>query len=236
MNARDKKTVDGLRDVIAQLRLDKVRLLQLIAAAPVFLNRQLQCIRINAALKVMDCNLGNEHIGHTLREVIPEQASTLEPLCRKVLQSQTPILNVQIGGLPGHGRAALARVYLVSICPVRADDKTLNLALIIRDVSSYKVETIRDFNSLMTKDFSTVLFDVAGGFDAMFDSPPETHTSFTWLKKAIQSNEKGLQLIRHLLVLAGNGGPLMVGRDQPRSQLITGGESAQPILPESSQE
>ena len=68
MNARDKRTVDRLRDGIVQLKREKSQLLQLIAAAPVgfaLLDHNLPFVRINAALKVIDGHLANEHIGQT---------------------------------------------------------------------------------------------------------------------------------------------------------------------------
>lgn len=77
MNVRDERTVDHLRAGIALLKREKSQLLQLIAAAPVgfaLLDHNLRFVRINAALKVIDGHLANEHIGQTLREVIPEQA------------------------------------------------------------------------------------------------------------------------------------------------------------------
>lgn len=92
MNVRDKRTVDRLRAGIALLKREKSQLLQLIAAAPVgfaLLDHNLRFVRINAALKVIDGHLANEHIGQTLREVIPEQASALEPLCHEVLRTQS---------------------------------------------------------------------------------------------------------------------------------------------------
>ena len=230
MNARDKRTVDRLRDGIAQLRREKSQLLQMIAAAPVgfaLLDENLRFVRINAALKVIDGHLANEHIGRTLREVIPEQASALEPLCREVLQNQIPILNVQIGGIP-HGRAN-ARVCLASLYAVRPDSKTVNLGLLIRDVSSYKLQTIGHFSSLMTEDFNTVLSAIAGSFNVTLDNLSETHPAFTGLKQALQSSEKSAQLIRHLLALAGKGGPLLTGREQQILQLIADGKSSQLI-------
>lgn len=231
MNARDKRTVDRLRDGIAQLKREKFQLLQLIAAAPVgfaLLDQNLRFVRINAALKVIDGHLANEHIGQTLREVIPEQASALEPLCREVLRNQMPILNIQISGVPVHGRAN-ARVCLASLYAVRPDGKTLNLGLIIRDVSSYKLETISHFSSLMTEDFNTVLSSIAGSFSVTLDNLPETHPAFAGLKKALQSSERSAQLIRHLLAVAGNGGPLLTGREQQIMQLIADGKSSQQI-------
>jgi len=231
MNARDKGTVRRLRDGIAQLRREKSQLLQLIAAAPVgfaLLDHNLRFVRVNAALKVIDGHLADEHIGHTLREVIPEQASTLEPLCREVLRNQVPILNVQVSGLPMNGRTK-GRVCLASLYAVRPDGKTLNLGLMIRDVSSYKLETIGHYSSLMAEDFNTVLSAITGSFNVTLDNLPETHPAFTGLKQALQSNEKGAQLIRHLLALAGKGGPLLTGREQQILQLIADGKSSQQI-------
>jgi DNA-binding CsgD family transcriptional regulator len=231
MNARDKGTVHRLRDGIARLRREKSQLLQLIAAAPVgfaLLDENLRFVRINAALKVIDGHLADEHIGHTLREVIPEQASTLEPLCREVLRNQVPILNVQVSGLPVNGRTK-ARVCLASLYAVRPDGKTLNLGLMIRDVSSYKLDTIGHYSSLMTEDFNTVLSAITGSFNVTLDSLPETHPAFTSLKQALQSNERGAQLIRHLLALAGKGGRLLTGREQQILQSIADGKSSQQI-------
>ncbi len=230
MNAHDRRTVDRLRVEIAQLKREKFQLVQLIAAAPVgfaLLDQHLRFVRINAALKVIDGNLANHHIGQTLREVIPEQASALEPLCREVLQNEAPILNVQISGGSVHGRAA--RVCLASLYAVRPDGKTLNLGLIIRDVSSYKVETIGHFSSLMTKDFNTVLSAIAGNFNVALDNLPEAHPAFTGLKKVLQSSEKSAQLIRQLLARAGKGAPLLTGREREILQLIADGTSSQQI-------
>ena len=185
MNARDKRTVDRLRDGIAQQKREKSQLLQLIAAAPVgfaLLDQNLRFVRINAALKVIDGHLADEHIGQTLREVLPEQASALEPLCREVLQNQKPILNVQISGILVHGRAS-ARVGLASLYAVHPDGKTLNLGLIIRDVSSYKSETIGHFSSLMNDDFNAVLSAIGGSFNVALDGLPDTHPALTGLKR-----------------------------------------------------
>ena len=231
MNALDKSIVDRLRDRIAQLRREKAQLLQLIAAAPVgfaLLDQNLRFVRINAALKVIDGHLANEHIGQTLREVIPEQASVLEPLCREVLQNQVPILNVQIDSIPVNERAG-PRVCLASLYAVRPDGKTLNLGLLIRDVSSYKLETVGHFSTLMTEDFNSVLSAVSGSFNIKLDNLPETHPAFAGLKKALQSSQKSAQLIRHLLALAGKGGPLLTGREQEILQLIADGKSSQLI-------
>jgi DNA-binding NarL/FixJ family response regulator len=103
----------------------------------------------------------------------------------------------------------------------------LNLGLIISDVSSYKLETIGHFSSLMTEDFNIVLSAIAGNFNVALDNLKETHPAITGLKKALQSSEKGTQLIRHLLAVAGKGGPILTGREQQILQLIADGKNSQ---------
>jgi hypothetical protein len=75
-----------------------------------------------------------------------------------------------------HGRSN-ARVCLASLYAVRLDSKTLNLGLIIRDVSSYKLETVGHFSSLMTEDFNAILSSITGSFNVTLDNLPETHSA-----------------------------------------------------------
>lgn len=229
MNARDESTVGHLRDRIAQLEREKSQLLQMIAAAPVgfaLLSSNLRFIRINAALKVIDGHLADEHVGQTLREGIPEHASALEPLCREVLQNQKPILNLQICGVLGKG-PTYKRTYLASLYPVRPDGKALNIGLLIRDVSSYTLEAISRFSSVLTEDFNAILSAVAGSFNVELDSLHEAHPAFTGLRKALQSNEQSAQLIRQLLAFTGKRGPRLTNRERQILQLIADGKSSQ---------
>lgn len=231
MNAHDRRLVDRLHNEIVQLKREKSQLLQMFAAAPVgfaLLDRELRFIRINAALKVIDGHLADEHVGQTLREVIPEQASALEPLCREVLRNQKPILNLQISGVPIQGHTH-ERTCLASLYPVRPDGKKLDVGLLIPDVSSYTLETIGRYSSVMSDDFSTVLSAIGGNFNMTLDTLPEAHPAFSGLRKALQSNEQSAKLIWQLLAFAGKRGPLLTKREQQILQLIADGKSSQQI-------
>ena len=231
MNAQNKPTVNRLRDRVAQLEREKSQLLQMIAAAPVgfaLLNSSLRFIRINPALKVIDGRLADEHVGQTLREALPGHADALESLCRKVLQNQKPILNLQISGVPVDGHTK-KRTYLACLYPVRPDKKALNIGLLIRDVSSYTLETIGRFSSVLTDDFNTILSAVVGSFDVKLDGLHEAHPAFNGLRKALESNEQSAQLIRRLLGFVGKSGPLLTNREQQILELIADGKSSQEI-------
>jgi len=80
------------------------------------------------------------------------------------------ILNVQIHGVPVATKHNWDEfVWTKSYTPFVPDGKTLNLGLLIRDVSSYKWRRSAHFSSLWTQDFNTVLSAIAGSFNVALD-------------------------------------------------------------------
>ena len=57
----------------------------------------------------------SEHIGRTIREVLPEMADAIEPLYRQVIESGEPIFDLEVSGItssqPGANRCWLASYY-----------------------------------------------------------------------------------------------------------------------------
>jgi two-component system, cell cycle sensor histidine kinase and response regulator CckA len=92
----------------------------LMNTAPVglaFMDRELRFRRINKCLAAINGASVDEHLGRTLREVLPELASTLEPIHWNVLETGESVVNVQIFGetkaQPGRRRSWLASYYPV---------------------------------------------------------------------------------------------------------------------------
>jgi PAS domain S-box-containing protein len=92
----------------------------LLASAPVaigFWDRELRFVRVNDALAALNRLSPEEHLGRTLREVIPHLADLLEPLYRQVLETGQPVVheestNESITG-PGDARWWLSSYYPV---------------------------------------------------------------------------------------------------------------------------
>mgnify|MGYP001765292852 CR=1 FL=1 len=59
---------------------------------------ELRYQRINAYLAGLNGQLAAAHLGRTVREMVPGLADQLDPLYRQVLQTGTPVLNVEISG------------------------------------------------------------------------------------------------------------------------------------------
>jgi PAS domain S-box-containing protein len=79
---------------------------------------QLRYVRVNAALAEMNGLPVAVHLGKTIREVLPNLSSTLEPLCRQVLEARKPIFNVEISG-ETPAQPGVKRHWMASFFPVR---------------------------------------------------------------------------------------------------------------------
>jgi PAS domain S-box-containing protein len=90
------------------------------------LDTDLRFVKVNALLAEIHGRSVEEHLGRTVREVLPELADHLEPLFRKILETNTPIRNMEIQGL-GPKAPALQRHFLASYFPVKdAEVRYLN--------------------------------------------------------------------------------------------------------------
>jgi PAS domain S-box-containing protein len=80
-----------------------------------FIDTNLQFVRINEQLAQINGLPVAEHIGRTIREILPEIADTIEPLYRQVIDSGEPIFDVEVSGTtpaqPGVERHWIASYY-----------------------------------------------------------------------------------------------------------------------------
>lgn len=131
------KYVDALRtereSVLAKLE-------SLLAASPVgiaFVDRDLRYLRINEALAVLNGRPVEDHVGRTVREVLPAMADTFEPLLRNVIETGVPALNLELeaaGETPESTRWLLGNYF-----PVRGPSNAiLGVGAIAIDVTDTK--------------------------------------------------------------------------------------------------
>ena len=113
----------------------------LLSTAPVgflFLDREFRYVRVNELVAALDgAATVNEHLGRTLAEVAPALWPQLGPLCRKVLESGEPVINVEVSGdsVIDPGRI---HYWLDNIYPVRVNAEIVGLGLIIVDITDRK--------------------------------------------------------------------------------------------------
>ncbi|MDC0710953.1 PAS domain S-box protein [Stigmatella sp. ncwal1] len=96
----------------------------LVAASPVsfaLLDTQLRYLKVNPALARINGVSEEEHLGRTVREVLPQVWDQVEPPLRQVLETGEPLIN-QEGGTESPSHPGVLRHYLSSYFPVKGSD------------------------------------------------------------------------------------------------------------------
>ncbi|MCA1604243.1 MAG: PAS domain-containing protein, partial [Acidobacteria bacterium] len=87
-------------------------------------DRDLRFLRINEKLAEIDGVPVDTHIGHTLREVVPGVADTIEPLYRRVIETGKPVTSFEIHGTTP-AQPGVQRDWLVDYYPLKAPDSSV---------------------------------------------------------------------------------------------------------------
>jgi PAS domain S-box-containing protein len=118
------RTEDALRqsEDVARQQLDEIEAIY--ANAPIglcYVSTDLRFVRINQYLAEINGLPVSEHIGRTLREILPEMAGDLEPLYHQVMDSGESLLNLQVHGI-NQAKPGIERDWIVSLHPLKNSD------------------------------------------------------------------------------------------------------------------
>lgn len=103
-----------------------------------WLDQNLCFQRVNQALADINGVALEDHLGRTVREVIPKLADLAEPLLRQVLETGEPRLNVEIEGETA-AAPGLRRTWLESWFPVRNSSAEVSgINLVVQEVTERK--------------------------------------------------------------------------------------------------
>ncbi|GET42870.1 PAS domain-containing protein [Microseira wollei] len=102
-----------------------------------FIDTNLRFVRINEHLAQINGIPASEHIGRTLRDILPEQADDLEPIYRQAIASGEPILNLEFRGT-NRAFAGVERDWLVNLYPYRHDGRVVGVNVMVQEISERK--------------------------------------------------------------------------------------------------
>ena len=136
-----QKDITERKTLERELALREARLNAFFASSPVglkILDDQLRFVQINEPLAEINGLPARDHIGKTLREVLPEMAPILEPLYQKVLTTGKPILNLEVNGevpsLPG-----IVRYWMTSYFPIPGEEnRPSGIGAVVVEISDRK--------------------------------------------------------------------------------------------------
>jgi PAS domain S-box-containing protein len=136
-----KLAEESLRASDQLLREQYTELEHLYKTTPVglaLMDHDLRFVRINDRLAKINGKPAAEHLGHTLREVVPQIAGELESVYRRVFETGEPVLNVEIHGTTP-AASDVERDWLTSFHPLRMDDCTVRgICAVVQDITEQK--------------------------------------------------------------------------------------------------
>ena len=107
------------------------------SASPVgfgFVDRELRIVRLNEALARVNGAPLQSQLGRPVAEVVPELWSRLEPIYRRVLDTSTSVINLEVNG-PAVDDPATVHHWLASYYPVGLDDEIIGVGIVVVDVT-----------------------------------------------------------------------------------------------------
>ena len=107
-------------------------------AGLMILDRQLRYVQINEAMAELNGICVADHIGRSLREMLPELAATLEPILQEIMDTGKPILDYEVVGETPK-QPGILRYWQVSYYPLRDENGLVfGVGAIVIEISDRK--------------------------------------------------------------------------------------------------
>ncbi|MEG5037904.1 MULTISPECIES: PAS domain S-box protein [unclassified Microcoleus] len=163
-----KQAQNQLRENEIRIRRQLAELDLVYKTTPVglcFVDTNLRYIRLNECLAAINGRSIAEHLGRTVREVIPEMADMVERIYRQVLATQTPVLDLEIKAATKQHPGVL-RDWQISFYPVSDESGTLlGVSTVVAEITDRKQakRVIQQSEGIFRRLFESNIFGVAIG-------------------------------------------------------------------------
>ncbi len=135
------KNITERKALEQQLALREAHLNAFFTSAPIglsILDAQLRFVQISEPLAQMNGLSVHDHIGKSLRAVLPKLAPKVEPICEQVLRTGEPILNLEVSGetqsFPG-----IVRHWIISYFPIPGEEgRPSGVGTVVVEISDRK--------------------------------------------------------------------------------------------------
>jgi len=127
------------------------------------LDRELLYLFVNDRMAMIDGKSIEQHVGRSFQQVDPQIALVVEPILRRALKEQRPILELAVEipqGVPG--LTTPDRIWQVYCFPLMAADETIvGVSLVVQDVTEQKLKEAAQVERLK---FEALLSDLSATF------------------------------------------------------------------------
>ncbi|MGG6239835.1 PAS domain S-box protein [Nodosilinea sp. AN01ver1] len=144
----ERKRLEAERKRIeASLQAQQVQLQQQLAeietiyrSAPIGLNvldRELRFVRVNEQLAEINGLPVEAHLGHTVRELLPNLAEQAEAMLNTILDTGEPLLNIEISG-ETPAQPGVQRTWVESFWPLKDGDRVIGISTVCQEITDRK--------------------------------------------------------------------------------------------------
>ncbi len=203
--------------LVAQRQLREIKAIY--QTAPIGLtifDLDLRYERINQRLAEMNGFSISDHIGRTMREIVPDLADEVEPLFRQILATGQPLLNVEISG-ETRSQPGIHRTWLENFYPLQDDSgQIVGINVVVQEITDRKLAelALADRNQELDSFVYTVSHDLKAPLRAISNLsqwieddledklPPDNQQQFQLLRTRVKRMES---MIDSLLLYARAG-------------------------------
>src|SRR5262249_2892319 len=136
-----KRSEEALRKSEEQARRQLSYVEAIYATAPVglcFVDTDLTYLSLNEGRGEINSKSVEEHLGRTVREVIPEMADKVEPVCRRVIETGEPALNVE-QSMASASEPSAVRHFISSFYPIKnGGGRVLGVNIVVMEITERK--------------------------------------------------------------------------------------------------
>ncbi|HEY3636837.1 MAG TPA: PAS domain S-box protein [Rhizomicrobium sp.] len=187
----------------------------LLSSAPIgvaFIDLSYHFVRINEAMAGFNGLPVEDHVGRTVRDVVPGMWAQIEPAFRDVLATGRPLVNIEIHGGTA-SRWDQDRHWLVSFYPVRAGGAIMGLGVVALEVTeqrrveaqlrqAQKMEAIGSLTGGMAHDFNNLLGVIIGNLDMLVGRVGNDSVAEDLTVEALDAALRGADLTQRLLAFS----------------------------------
>lgn len=95
---------------------------------------KLRYVRVNEGLAMINATPAPDHIGKTVREIVPDFADMTETVLQGVISTREPVLGLEISG-PTPGDPSEERHMRLNLFPILEEDSVIGAAALILDIT-----------------------------------------------------------------------------------------------------
>jgi PAS domain S-box-containing protein len=146
-----------------------------------FMDTNLKFVRINEYLAAINNVPVAEHIGRTLRDVLPTLSDKLEPLYQQVLETGLPIINRKVHG-HSPSQPDVERYWLVNYYPLRGHNgEILGINSVVQDITErqQQEEKLRQQAQIINQIHDSVIATDLEGYITLWNQGAEKLTGYS---------------------------------------------------------